>query len=360
MSKPAKKKYKTKNWASYTKALRARGSLTMRLDRDMAWQAAPASGKPGRPATYSDAAVQCCPTMKVLFGLPLRQTQGFVQSVLGLSGLDWRAPDYSTMSRRKKRLTVEIKAQPSQGGLHLLVDSTGIKMLGEGEWKTKKHRAEYRRQWRKVHLGIDAETLEIQAIEVTDNGVGDAPMLPELLGQIPAKEAVLSEGGDGAYDTQNCHEATAKRGAEVVIPTRKNSQPWKARRPGAVARNEMLRRTNRLGGAIWKNWSRYHRRSLVETKMRCFKLLGERVMARTFERQVMELQVRAAVLNRFTHLGTPVTPAVASLRPGSGETQPRHDCATKPCAGSILTRSASFLLFQREPKLSLLIWHSRK
>ena len=105
MSKPAKQKYKTKNWAPYTKALRARGSLTMWLDRDMAWQGAPASGKPGRPATYSDAAVQCCLTMKVLFGLALRQTQGFVQSVLGLSGLDWQAPDYSTMSRREKRLT---------------------------------------------------------------------------------------------------------------------------------------------------------------------------------------------------------------------------------------------------------------
>jgi hypothetical protein len=259
MSKPAKQKYKTTNWAPYTKALRARGSLTMWLDRDMAWQ----------------------------------------------------APDYSTMSRREKRLTVEIKARPSRGGLHLLVDSTGIKMLSDGEWKTRKHGAEYRRQWRKVHLGIDAETLEIRAIEVTDNGVGDAPMLPELLRQIPAEEEVLSVSGDGAYDTQGCHNAIAERGAEAVIPTRKNAQPWKAKRPGAATRNETLRATNRLGRAIWKQWSGYHRRSLVETKMRCFKLLGERVMARTFERQVVELQVRAAVLNRFTHLGTPVTQAVA-------------------------------------------------
>jgi IS5 family transposase len=311
MSKPAKQKYKTTNWATYNRALKARGSLTVWLDREMAWQAAPTSGKPGRPATYSDAAVQCCLTMKVLFGLALRQTQGFVQSVLTLSGLDWQAPDYSTMSRREKRLQVQITARPSRGGLHLLVDSTGIKMLGEGEWKTRKHGAEYRRQWRKVHLGIDAETLEIRAIEVTDNRVGDAPMLPELLGQIPAEEVVLSVSGDGAYDTQRCHEAIARRGAKAVIPTRKNAQPWKAKRPGAAARNEILRSTNRLGRAIWKQWSGYHRRSLVETKMRCFKRLGERVMACTFERQVVELQVRAAVLNRFTHLGTPVTRAVA-------------------------------------------------
>ena len=249
--------------------------------------------------------------MKVLFGLPLRQTQGFVQSALALSGLDWQVPDYSTLSRREQRLTVQITARPSQGGLHLLVDSTGIKMLGEGEWKTKKHGAEYRRQWRKVHLGIDAQTLEIRAIEVTDNSVGDAPMLPELLSQIPPQEALLSVSADGAYDTQDCHDAIASRGAHAVIPTRKNARPWKTKRPGALARNETLRATNRLGRAIWKRWSGYHRRALVETKMRCFKLLGERVMARTFERQVVELQVRAAVLNRFTHLGTPVTRAVA-------------------------------------------------
>jgi hypothetical protein len=310
MSKPTTQKYKTTNWKDYNQALRTRGSLTVWLDTQMQWEAC-ASGKPGRPAMYSDAAVQCCLTMKVLFGLALRQTQGFVQSVLALSGLAWTAPDYSTISRREKRLTVAITARPSRGGLHLLVDSTGIKMLGEGEWKTKKHGAEYRRQWRKVHLGIDAETLEIRAIEVTDNSVGDAPMLPELLGQIPAEEPVLSVSGDGAYDTQGCHDAIAKRGAEAVIPTRKNAQPWKAQRPGAAARNETLRATNRLGRAIWKQWSGYHRRSLVETKMRCFKLLGERVMARTFARQVVELQVRAAVLNRFTHLGTPVTRPVA-------------------------------------------------
>ena len=120
--------------------------------------------------------------------------------------------------------------------------------------------------------------------------IASNPSLPELLGQIPPDEPVLSVSGDGAYDTQACHDAIALRGAQAVIPTRKNAQPWKARRPGAAARNEIVRATRRLGHAIWKQWSGYHRRSLVETKMRCFKLLGERVMARTFERQVVELQ----------------------------------------------------------------------
>ena len=184
-------------------------------------------------------------------------------------------------------------------------------MLGEGEWKTKKHGADYRRQWRKAHLGIDAQTLEIRAIEITDNAIGDAPMLPELLAQIPAHEPLHSVSADGAYDTKACHEAIAGRHAAAIIPTRRNAKPWADARAGAQARNEILRTTRKLGRAIWKKWSGYHRRSLVETKMGCFKRLGERVMARDFDRQVTELQVRASILNRFTSLGTPRTVRVA-------------------------------------------------
>jgi len=143
-------------------------------------------------------------------------------------------PDFSTVSRRQKTLRVQLPYRASTTALDLLVDSTGIKFLGEGEWKRKKHGAEYRRQWRKVHLGIDAHTLEIRAIEVTDNSVGDAPMLPELLGQIPPDEAVASVSGDGAYDTKACHAAIAQRGAQAVIPPRKNAQPWKATLVGVV------------------------------------------------------------------------------------------------------------------------------
>jgi len=309
MSAPAKPKYRTTNWKEYNAALKARGSLHIWLDKDMCWHGS-ASGKRGRSPTYSEAAIQFCLTIKGLFSLPLRQAMGMAQSLLKLSGLDWQVPDFSTVSRRQKNLAVTIGTHPTTTGLHLLVDSTGIKMLGEGEWKTKKHGADYRRQWRKVHLGIDADTLEIRAIEVTDNATGDAPMLPCLLDQIDADERIASISGDGAYDTKDCHEAIARRGAQAIIPTRRNAKPWKDRRPGAAARNAILDATRRLGRKIWKKWTGYHRRSLVETKMRCFKLLGERVMARDFDRQVAELQVRAAILNRFTRLGTPQTVAM--------------------------------------------------
>ena len=180
MSKPPRAEYRTTNWTEYNAALKRRGSLMVWLDADLQWQA-PSSGRTGRPAVFSDAAIQFCLTLKCMFGLGLRQTTGLAESLLQLAKLDWAVPDYSTLCRRQKTLSVAITARPNNAGLHLLIDSTGVKMLGEGEWKTKKHGADYRRQWRKVHLGIDAQTLEIRAIEITDNAVGDAPMLPELL-----------------------------------------------------------------------------------------------------------------------------------------------------------------------------------
>lgn len=278
----------------------------------MQWYA-PTSGKRGRQHIFCDAAIQFCLSIKCLFGLALRQSLGMVESLLRLAGLDWRVPDYSTVCRRQKTLRVQLPYRASTTALELLVDSTGIQFLGEGEWKRKKHGAEYRRQWRKVHLGIDSHTLEIRAIEETDNSVGDAPMLPELLGQIPPDEPITSVSGDGAYATKACHAAIAQRNAQTVIPPRKNAQTWKAPLVGALARNEALRACDRLGRSIWKKWSGYHRRSLVETKMHCFKRLGQRVMARTFERQVVELHVRVALLNRFTQLGRPSTVPVGAM-----------------------------------------------
>lgn len=175
----------------------------------------------------------------------------------------------------------------------MLVDSTGIKFLDEGEWKCKKHGAERRGQWRKLHIGIDAQTLQIRAICVTGNEVSDAVVVADLLEQVPLNEAVLSLTGDGAYDTQPVYEAVIQRGAVPIIPPRKNAA------------------CRRLGRRIWKVWSGYHRRSLVESKMNCIKRLGEMVMFRTFERQVNELQISAAILNRFIELGRPQTVKVA-------------------------------------------------
>jgi hypothetical protein len=235
-----------------------------------------------------------------------------VQSLLRMAKLDWPVPDFSTVCRRQKTLQVELSYQRTKTPLQLLVDSTGIKLLGEGEWKRKKHGAEYRREWRKVHLGIDAQTLEIRAIEVTSNAIGDAPMLPQLLAQIVDDEPIESVYADGAYDTRGCLDAIADRQAMAGIPPRKNAAHWKKSSPCSAYRNEAIRACKRLGRGIWKKWSGYHWRSLVETKMHCFRRLGERVTARTFERQVVELHVRVALLNRFSEIGRSHTVPVAS------------------------------------------------
>ena len=301
--------YKTKNWSHYNRALKQRGSLSIWFGAEMAWEAKP-SGHRGRQQAYSDAAIQACLTMKVLFGLPLRQTTGFVESLLELMGLDWSVPDFSTLCRRQKTLPVAIPYRGSPGPLHLLIDSTGIKAEGEGEWNARKHGGPKRRLWRKIHIGIDEQTLEIRAVEVTSSSIGDAPMLPDLLSQIPPDQVIGCVTADGAYDTRKCHDAIAARNASAVIPPRKNAKLWKPDSPGARARNEVVRSSKYLGRALWRQLTGYHLRSRVETKMHCVKLLGQRLSARDFDRQVAEIQIRAAILNGFTSLGIPHTVAV--------------------------------------------------
>ena len=177
--------------------------------------------------------------------------------------------------------------------------------------QTRKHGGPKRRNWRKIHIGIDEETLEVRAVEVTTCNVGDAPMLPELLDQIPPDQDIGSVTADGAYDTRKCHDAIATRGAHAIIPPRKNAKPWKPTSVGAIARNEAVNASRYLGRATWRRWSGYHRRSRVETKMNCIKLLGQSLMARDFDQQIAEIQVRVAVLNRYTALGIPITEPVA-------------------------------------------------
>ncbi|MFT5651965.1 MAG: hypothetical protein ACI9TZ_003462 [Yoonia sp.] len=180
-----------------------------------------------------------------------------------------------------------------------------------------------RRIWRKIYIGIDEETLEVRAIEVTSSDIGpfhglqsnhyrsmDVPILPELLNQIPPDQDISSVTADGAYNTRKCHDPIAARDAHAVIPPRKNAKPWKPTSAGAIARNDAVSAQRYLGRTLWRHWSGYHRRSRVETKMHCIKLLGQSLMARDFDRQVAEIQIRIAVLNRYTALSIPLTEPV--------------------------------------------------
>jgi len=302
MSKPAPARYRTTNWSAYNAALRRRGSLLVWLDREMEWLA-PASRRPGRPRTFSDAAIQFCLSLKVLFGLALRQTIGMVESLLRLAGLDWPVPDYSTLCRRQKTVTIQIPFRRAGGPLNLLVDSTGVKVLGDGEWQVRKHGPSRRRQWRKVHLAMDTATGDVRAVEFTSSREGDSPVLPDLLAQIPADQPIATITGDGAYDTRACHTAIADRGATAIIPIRRNGRAWKEDSPAARARNETLRATRRFGRALWKRLTGYHSRSRAEAKMLCLKSFSERIMARDPDRQTAEIHTRIALMNRFSALG---------------------------------------------------------
>jgi hypothetical protein len=303
MTKPEAVRYRTTNWKSYNDALRRRGSLLIWLDRDMEWLAVKA-GCRGRPPMFSDAAIQFCLMVKVLFGLPLRQTTGMVSSILEMAGLDWPVPDFSTLSRRQKTLIVQIPSRRAPGPLNLLVDSTGIKFLGDGEWLARKHGTQRRRQYRKVHLAMDTATGDIRAVEFTSSREGDSPVLPDLLDQIPPREQIGTVTGDGAFDTRRCHVAILDRGGTAVIPIRKNGRLWKEDCPAARARNDILRASKRFGRATWKHWSGYHVRSRIEARMRCFKSFGERIASRDPDRQTAEVHIRIALMNRFNALGT--------------------------------------------------------
>jgi len=181
--------YKTRIWPSYNTVLKQYGSRSIWLDPEMPW-CAPATGKRGRQPGFSDAAIQACLTMKVLFGMPLLPTTGFVESLLRLAGLDWKVPDFSALCRRQKTLDVTVPCRGGTGPLLLLIDATGIKAEGEGERNACKHGGSKKRVWRKGHPGMDEETLEIRTIEVTTSNVGDAPMPPAL------PEQVLLRSGD--------------------------------------------------------------------------------------------------------------------------------------------------------------------
>ena len=224
-------RYRTTNWKQYDAALKARGSLTVWLDKRMCWF----------------AAIQFCLTLKNLFGLALRQATELVESVLQLSGLSWPTPDFSTLSRRQQTLNVQIPYTRSQAGLHLLVDSRGIKFLGEGEWKCKKHGAEYRSQWRKLRIGIDAKTLQIRVICVTSDNVSDAAVIPDLLDQLPQDEKLESLTGDGAYDTKQVYEAVIEHGGTPIIPPRKMHEYAKAK-PLYIAMQRLPRANGWAGG----------------------------------------------------------------------------------------------------------------
>jgi hypothetical protein len=304
--------YRIRNWKQYNDALVNRGSLTLWVDRDTlrAWKyQGPA--RRGAQFEYSDLAIEGLLTLRAVYHLTLRATEGFARSLFGLMGADLPVPDYSTLCRRAATVRITLPKRAS-GPLHLVIDSTGLKVYGEGEWKVRQHGYSRRRTWLKLHLAVDPESHEIQAAMVTEPGVTDAEMVPPLLEQVD--NTVESAAADGAYDRRSVYEALDGRGARAVIPPRRDA---KIQRHGnasgpRLARDENLRRIRKIGRPAWKAESGYHERSLAETTMfRMKTIFGDGVSSRTPARQATEAGVRCRALNIMTHQGRPQSERVA-------------------------------------------------
>jgi hypothetical protein len=303
-----KRQYRIRNWPDYNKALVRRGSLTLWVESHSVgkWRATAFPLGRGRRRLYSDLAITCALTLREVYHLPLRSTQGLVSSMLRLLGTDLPAPHYSTLSRRAAALDVKLP-RLSKEPLHLAVDSTGIKLYGEGEWKVRLHGAEKRRTWRKLHLLLDHRTRECLALSMTDKDVLDRRELPGLLRGVEGEVAEVL--GDGAYDFQDCYKAIDESRASAVIPPQVRARVRSG--PEFRDRNVAVLRGREVGREEWKKEAGYHRRSLVETAMMRLKMIfSERLKAREWRRQETELRLRCAALNRITQLGMPRSYAV--------------------------------------------------
>lgn len=306
--KKTKARYRLRNWREYNRALVQRGSLTLWLREDVlsAWRNTTRSGKRGHPQEYSETAILTMATLQEIYQLGLRQTQGLLGSIVELVGLAIEVPHYSTLTRRRATLEVGLPRSRGQEALHVVVDSTGVKVFGEGEWKVRQHGYTYRRTWRKVHLGVDEASGEIVAAVVSTNNYSDSQVLPDLLEQV--EEEIEQVSGDGGYDRRSCYEAIRARQARATIPPQHNAKIWQHGNTKAerLARDENLRRIRQIGRAAWKRESGYHRRSLAETAMfRLKTVFSDRVTAHGFAGQAAQVLVRCAALNRLTQLGRP-------------------------------------------------------
>jgi len=278
-----------------------RGSLNFWISQDALekWQNPRLSGKRGRPLVYDDAMILMALSIKNFFKMPLRATQGFLGSILEMMKLSFPVPDYTLLSKRAKSLGVPLLRLSRGESLDVVIDSTGLKIYGEGEWKVRTHGVSKRRTWRKIHLGVDPKSKEILAFVITTNDVKDSEVLEDILDQIPG--TLNRVALDGAYDERRCYEAVLKRSAVPVIPLRKG-----AKKGSIVPRNQAIQRIQETSLKEWKIEANYHKRSLAETTMFRYKtIFGSNLSSRTFETQSTEAFVRVLCLNLITGLGMP-------------------------------------------------------
>ena len=300
--------YRVKNWTEYDKALVQRGSIMFWLSDDFekSWFYTGETQR-GNQFEYSDQAIEIMLTVKEVFHLTNRQTEGFMRSLFALLKIALPVPDHSTLSKRGKKVRVSLPKKTHQS-LTIVMDSTGLKIYGEGEWKVRQHGVSKRRTWRKLHVGANPQDGEIQAVLLTENSVSDDEAVAALLTQI--EQAIDEFAADGAYDKRKVYDRLNAHSpdANILIPPRKNARIWKHGNTKAerLKRDENLRSIRKHGRKEWKKQSGYHVRSLAETTVfRLKTIFGDDLSTRLIETQTTQALIRCVALNKMTHLGMP-------------------------------------------------------
>jgi Transposase DDE domain len=306
--------YSVKNWTEYDKALVQRGSITFWMSEDFekTWLYVGEKQR-GSQFDYSDQAILVMLTVKEVFHLTNRGVEGYMRSIFQLMKINLPVPDHSTLSKRGKGLKVNLPKKTSQT-LNIVMDSTGLKIYGEGEWKVRMHGVSKRRTWRKLHVGANPEDGEIQAVLLTENSISDDEAVENLLGQI--EQTIVNFAADGAYDKRKVYDSLNAHSPDVniLIPPRKNARIWQHgnSKTERLKRDENLRAIRKHGRQEWKEKSGYHVRSLAETTMfRLKTIFGNELSTRLIETQTTQALIRCMALNKMTHLGMPQSYKVA-------------------------------------------------
>lgn len=305
-----KDKYKITNWKEYNESLKQRGSITIWFSEEALelWKYTGTKLKGGQKK-YSDLAIETSLTIRTVYHLKLRQTEGFMNSLIQIMQINLEIPDYSTLSRRAGKLNISLGNFKKKGNIDIIVDSTGLKVYGEGEWKVRKHGWSKHRTWRKLHIGIDGATQEIIAEELTKNSVEDADIIDDVLN---VSDNIDSFTGDGAYDKKKVRKILTKKGIKQKIPPQRNAVLSKGDDSALQSRDKAIKRIKRIGRKKWKQEVGYHRRSLGEVAMFRYKtIIGDKILSRKFENEKVEVRLGCAILNKMTTLGMPVSIKVA-------------------------------------------------
>jgi hypothetical protein len=308
MAAQEKRTYRITNWKQYNESLVQRGAITIWFSEEALrhWEHPNGAGKVGRPFVYSDVAIECLLTLRELLKLPYRQTEGFGRSLAAMLGVDVAIPDYSSLAKRAGKLEIALGVAQMQGSIDVVVDSTGLKVFGEGEWKTRTHGKSKRRTWRKLHLSVNPDAREIVAEVLTENSSHDADAVPDLLKQV--EQPMGTFYGDGAYDKWKVYEELESKSIQPVIPPQRNAKIKQHGNCSAapLPRDEAIRAIRRTSRSRWKQEVGYHRRSLAETTMyRMKQTFGSCLKNRLLENQRTETRLRCKIMNRFTQLGMP-------------------------------------------------------